>query len=92
MKPGDMVRLKRDPNQCYDWGFLPPRKDNGYFLREPESLNLFDGNHSSRIVEFSDRDTCIVLEVVRNLVLVVNPRYQTGLIHKHKIEVVLEAR
>lgn len=91
MKPGDMVRLRRDPNQFYDWGRKYPGKGGGFYLRDPATKDLLNTRFSNRSARFSDDDLCLVLKSegkFTNLILVLNPRYQSGLIHRDKIEVV----
>jgi len=85
---GDLVQLRSEPGTYYDWGTIPPRKEHGFFLRDPDNLNLLNDKFSGRTVDFRNTDLCVVLEVRRNNhLLVLNPRYQTGLIHKEKVEV-----
>ena len=87
MKPGDMVRLRRDPNQFYDWCRKHPGKGGGFYLRDPETKDLLNTRFSNRTARFSDDDLCLVLNSDKNLILVLNPHFQSGLIHIDKIEV-----
>ena len=90
MKPGDLVRLRRDPNQFYDWCRKHPGKGGGFYLRDPETKDLLNARFSNRTARFGDDDLCLVLNSegkFKNLVLVLNPRFQSGLIHRDKIEV-----
>jgi len=90
MNVGDLVQLRSDPNAFYDWGSIPPRKERGFYLRDPNNMNLLNEKVSGRTVDFRNTDLCIVLEVRRNHVVVLNPRFQTGLIHADRIEVISE--
>ena len=83
MKVGDMVQLS---TMYYDWITISPRKEQGVFLRDPDNMNLLNNRFSGRTADFRNTDLCLVLEVRDNHLLVVNPRYQTGLIHKEKVE------
>jgi hypothetical protein len=86
---GDLVRLRRDPNQFYDW-CQDFGRIGGFYLRDPETKDLLNSTFSTRTARFSDDDLCLVLNSegkFKNLILVLNPRYQTGLIHRDKIEV-----
>ena len=87
MKPGDMVRLRRDPNQFYDWCRKHPGKGGGFYLRDPETKDLLNTRFSNRTARFSDDDLCLVLNSDKNLILVLIPHFQSGLIHRDKIEV-----
>ena len=87
MKPGDLVKLKLDPNDYYDWGCIPPRTERGFYLRDPETKNLLNGVDFGKKVEFNNTDVCLVLNVNKNLVMVIAPRREKGLIHVDKIEV-----
>lgn len=90
MVPGDMVRLRKDPNTFYDWCNVPPRRGGGYYLRDPKTKDLFNITFSTRTAKFGNDDVCLVLKSTgknKNLILVLNPRNQIGLIHKDKIEV-----
>ena len=88
MKRGNLVRLRNNPDVFYDWGTIPPRRECGFFLRNPENMNLLNEKFSGRTVDFSNLDVCIILEVINNHLLVLNPRYQSGLIHMDKVEVI----
>ena len=91
MNIGDMVRLRRDPNSFYDWCTTTPRRDGGYYLRDPKTRDLLNTTSSILTAKFGDDDMCLVLkstEENKNLILVLNPRNQIGLIHKDKIEVI----
>lgn len=84
MKPGDLVRLRDDPDNYYDWKTLSTGL-SGYYLREPKTMNLLKDR------TFTSKDICLVIRVDRiTMMLVLTPRGQTGLIHVNKLEVVSE--
>jgi hypothetical protein len=90
MKPGDPVNigdfvvLRRGTDAFYDWRSVPPQKEYGYYLRDPKDLRLLNGAPHA---DFNNTDLCLVLGAKRNHLLVLNPRFQTGLIHLEKVEV-----
>lgn len=68
-----------------------PRRGGGYYLRDPKTKDLLNTTFSIPTADFGDDDMCLVLKSTegnKNLILVLNPRNQIGLIHKDKIEVV----
>jgi hypothetical protein len=86
---GDIVSLRRQQDGYYDWRSIQSAKEWGFYLRDVKSLNLLN-TASGRAVLFKNSDVCLVLEAKSNLVLVLNPRAESGLIHVDKIEVLNE--
>ena len=82
------LKVNPPPDNFYDWGEVPPRKLCGYYLRDPKNLNLLNQKTSGVNVDFTTADLCIVLGRMRNHVHVLNPRFESGMIHEDKVEVV----
>lgn len=86
MKPGDLVKLKVDPDTYFDW-----KSDTsaGYWLREPKTLDAIRHGRG----DFSIDDVGLVVAIERlTMALVLMPNRQMGLIHEQYLEVISETR